>query len=53
MDYRLVHESCHPGQLIDAISAYSYLTKLGISPSRIVVIGACAGGSFTVIVLFL
>ncbi|KIJ40324.1 hypothetical protein M422DRAFT_49241 [Sphaerobolus stellatus SS14] len=44
VDYRLLHESCHPGQLLDALAAYNHLILKGVSPSRILVIGACAGG---------
>ncbi|KAF5371594.1 hypothetical protein D9758_003459 [Tetrapyrgos nigripes] len=46
LDYRLVHEGCHPAQLLDALSAYTHLVKtLGISSSKIVFMGACAGGN--------
>ncbi|KAF8627858.1 hypothetical protein AX15_004205 [Amanita polypyramis BW_CC] len=45
VDYRLSHEACHPGQLLDALSAYVYLVNTAkVHPSRIVIIGACAGG---------
>ncbi|KAK2460207.1 hypothetical protein APHAL10511_007798 [Amanita phalloides] len=45
VDYRLIHEGSHPAQLIDALSAYAYLVNVAkVDPSRIVIMGACAGG---------
>ncbi|KIL66998.1 hypothetical protein M378DRAFT_322995 [Amanita muscaria Koide BX008] len=45
VDYRLCHEACHPGQLLDALSGYTYLIHdAKVDPSRIVFLGACAGG---------
>ncbi|KAK0459339.1 Alpha/Beta hydrolase protein [Desarmillaria tabescens] len=50
VDYRLVHGSCHPAQLLDAISAYSYLVNVcNIDPSKIIVFGACAGGHLVIL----
>ena len=42
-----MNDAPHPAQLIDALSGYCHLTDvLGIPSSRIVIIGACAGGTF-------
>jgi acetyl esterase/lipase len=45
VDYRLSHEACHPGQLLDALAGYAHLIHdAKVDPSRIVIMGACAGG---------
>ncbi|KAK7440991.1 hypothetical protein VKT23_016771 [Stygiomarasmius scandens] len=50
IDYRLIHDSPHPGQLLDALSGYHYLVRtLGIAPKRVVLIGACAGGNLAML----
>lgn len=52
LDYRVTGESCHPGQLLDALSAYYYLVNtVGIPSSRIVVAGACAGGHLSLMLV--
>ncbi|TFK38485.1 Alpha/Beta hydrolase protein [Crucibulum laeve] len=52
LDYRLTHEACHPGQLLDALAAYSHLINVAnIEPSRIIVVGACAGGHLALMLL--
>lgn len=48
VEYRLVHQSCFPAQIIDALSAYMYLIITLQIPSRnILLIGDSAGGSLT------
>jgi acetyl esterase/lipase len=54
VDYRLVNDAPHPAQLIDALSGYCHLTDvLGIPSSRIVIIGACAGGIHFLFLFFI
>ena len=46
-----MNDAPHPAQLIDALSGYCYLTDvLGIPSSRIVIIGACSGGTYHIII---
>ncbi|GAA5976331.1 hypothetical protein JCM11641_005983 [Rhodosporidiobolus odoratus] len=46
VDYRLSPETRYPGALLDAVSAYFYLTEeLGIPASSIIVSGDSAGGN--------
>uniref|UniRef100_A0A0W0FTG0 Alpha/beta hydrolase fold-3 domain-containing protein n=1 Tax=Moniliophthora roreri TaxID=221103 RepID=A0A0W0FTG0_MONRR len=46
VEYRLCGESCHPAQLLDGLAAYAHLVEtLKIDSSRIVILGACAGGN--------
>ncbi|KAK0459317.1 uncharacterized protein EV420DRAFT_1479311 [Desarmillaria tabescens] len=35
VDYRPVHESCHPAQFLDAISAYSYLPDISTKRKKV------------------
>ena len=44
IDYRLAPEHAFPAALDDATSAYLWLLKQGIDPSRIIVAGDSAGG---------
>jgi acetyl esterase/lipase len=43
-DHRLAPEHLYPAALEDALTAYRWLLKTGISPSRIVMMGESAGG---------
>ena len=46
-----MNDAPHPAQLIDALSGYCYLIDvLGIPSSRIVIIGACSGGTYHIII---
>ena len=51
LDYRLTPEHSHPAQLDDAMSAYHYLMKEGVDPSRLVIMGDSAGGHLTLMLL--
>ncbi|KAF8154206.1 Alpha/Beta hydrolase protein [Crassisporium funariophilum] len=45
VDYRLTNDASHPAQLQDALAGYCHLVQVrGVDPSRIVIMGACAGG---------
>ena len=47
-----MNDEPHPAQLIDALSGYCHLTDvLGIPSSRIVIIGACSGGTFYIYII--
>ncbi|GAA5976481.1 hypothetical protein JCM10908_005515 [Rhodotorula pacifica] len=49
IDYRLAPEAVFPESLLDAITAYFYLTEdLGVAPSDIILSGDSAGGGIAV-----
>lgn len=47
LDYRLTPEYRFPAQRMDAVAAYSWLVKSGVSPENLVVLGDSAGGNLT------
>ena len=51
LDYRLAPEHPFPAALEDAVAAYQWLLRDGISPTRVVVAGDSAGGGLTVATL--
>lgn len=52
LDYRLAPETCFPGPLHDAVSAYMRLTEeLHIPPENIIVCGDSAGGGLSLALL--
>ncbi len=51
LDYRLAPEHPHPAALEDALTAYRWLLKSGIKPSRLGVLGDSAGGGLTLALL--
>ena len=51
LDYRLAPEHPFPGALDDAVSAYQWLVKNGVSPDRIAIAGDSAGGGLAVAIL--
>ena len=54
IDYRLAPEYPFPAGLFDAIAAFIWLCRKGVSPSRIVLAGDSAGGGLTfALMLFL
>lgn len=51
LDYRLAPEHPFPAALEDAVAAYQWLSREGISSGRVVVVGDSAGGGLTVATL--
>lgn len=51
IDYRLAPENPHPAAVEDAVAAYRFLRKEGLTASNIVVAGDSAGGGLTVATL--
>jgi acetyl esterase/lipase len=51
IDYRLAPEHPFPAQLDDARTAYSWLLRQGVDPSRLVIAGESAGGALTLSLL--
>ena len=50
-DYRLTPEHCHPAQIEDALSAYRYMLREGITAENLVLIGDSAGGHLVLMLL--
>lgn len=51
IDYRLAPKYCYPAPVEDAIGAYNWLLKQGISPNDIVIAGDSAGGGLALALL--
>jgi len=51
VDYRLAPENPHPAALDDALAAYRFLLRSGVTPERIVIAGDSAGGGLTMATL--
>jgi epsilon-lactone hydrolase len=51
LDYRLAPEHPFPAALEDAVAAYEWLLRAGITPARVVIAGDSAGGGLTMATL--